>query len=368
MQQETFARAEHVAFVALQRYGQLGDELFLGHREAPRGERLGPQTPHLRFDQLDALLRVAVVATEVGRHDTAVGVGGVGGFDVVGEPVFFTHDDVEERVGRRTAQYVHQQRQRQTAGIVDPAGAAADDAVGLVGVLRDGPLERRPHVGRCPVRRPHRGGLPSEIAVGDGFDGLGRDVADRRENHLIGRMRAGREAADGVPVETGERLFAAEDVVSQFGTFEEHVLEGVVDEVGGRIFVGVDLVADHLLFAFQLPVRKGRAEGDVGDQFGRLGEIAAQRRGMDGGVLLGGEGVEFAAEVFQPAVDLPCPAALGAFEKGMLGEVREAVFRGQLVARTGVDDQRAMSHVAPHAAVYAPNAVREAVGCEFVHR
>ena len=103
---------------------------------------------------------------------------------------------------------------------------------------------------------------------------------------------------------------------------EEHVLERIVDQVGRRILVGVYLVRDHLLFAFQFPLGEGRAEGYVGDQFGRPGEVAAQRCGVYGRVLLGGEGVEFPAEVFQPAVDLPGPAALRAFEKRMFGQMR----------------------------------------------
>ena len=63
-------------------------------------------------------------------------------------------------------------------------------------------------------------------------------------------------------------------------------------------------------------------EGDVGDQLHSLRKVASQGRGVDRRILLGGEGVEFPAEVFQPAVDLPGPAALRAFEKRMFGQMR----------------------------------------------
>ena len=135
-------------------------------------------------------------------------------------------------------------------------------------------------------------------------------------------MRAAREGAYRFPVVACERILAPQDVVPQLRPCEEHVLERIVNQVGRRILVGVYLVRDHLLFAFQFPLGEGRAEGYVGDQFGRPGEVAAQRRGVYGRVLLGGEGVEFPAEVFQPAVDLPGPAALRAFEKRMFGQMR----------------------------------------------
>ena len=179
-------------------------------------------------------------------------------------------------------------------------------------------------------------------------------------------MRAAREGAYRLPVVACERILAPQDVVPQLRPCEEHVLERIVDQVGRRILVGVYLVRDHLLFAFQFPLGEGRAEGYVGDQFGRPGEVAAQRRGVYGRVLLGGEGVELAAEVFQPAVDLPGTAALRAFEKRMFGQMRQPVLVGMLVAAAGVDDQRTVRHVAFHLAVDAPDAVGESV-CEEFH-
>ena len=121
------------------------------------------------------------------------------------------------------------------------------------------------------------------------------------------------------------------------------------------------LVGDDLLFALQLPVGIDRAERHVGDQFGSLRKIAAERRGVDRRILLGGEGVQLAAEVFEAAVHLPGAPPLRPLEEGVLGEVRQSVFARPFVAASGVHDQRAMRHRALHLPVDAPDAVRKSV-------
>ena len=173
------------------------------------------------------------------------------------------------------------------------------------------------------------------------------------------------EAANRIAVVARQCGLASQDVVTQLGAFEEHVLEGVVYQVGGRILVGVDFVVDNLLLALQLAVGEGRAEGHVGEQLGRLGEVAAQGRGVDGGILLGGEGVELAAQILQPAVDLPGTPPLRPLEEGVLGKVGQSVFVGTFVAAPRIDHQRAVGHVALHLAVDSPNAVGETVGMKF---
>jgi len=224
-------------------------------------------------------------------------------------------------------------------------------------MLHHGLLERRPGCGRGPDESARRGRLLREIARRDGLGRLGREVADRREDHLVGRVRAAGEGADRVAVVAHERGFAAQNVVAQLRAGEQHLFERVVYQVGGRVLVGVDLVGDHLLFAFQLPVGERRAEGDVGDQLDGLREVAPQGRGVNGRVLLGREGVQFAAEVFQPAVHLPCAAAPGALEEGVFRKMRQPVLVGVFVAASGIDDQRTVRHVAFHLTVDAPDAV-----------
>ena len=222
--------------------------------------------------------------------------------------------------------------------------------------------------GGLPAREIPCGTFDAAQVAGDGrFDALGREVPDRRENHLVGGVRAAREGAYRLPVVACERILAPQVVVPQLRPCEEHVLERIVDQVGRRILVGVYLVRDHLLFAFQFPLGEGRAEGYVGDQFGRPGEVAAQRRGVYGRVLLGGEGVELAAEVFEPAVHLVSLAVLRALEQGVFGEMGQSELVFQLVAASGVHQQGAVRDVAFDPTVNAPDAVGERIGGKF-HR
>ena len=150
--------------------------------------------------------------------------------------------------------------------------------------------------------------------------------------------------------------------MSQFRSGEEHVFERVVDHVGRRVLVGVDFVVDDLLLFFQLPVGESRMEGDVGDQLYGLRKVASQGRGVDRRILLGGEGVEFAAEVFEPAVHLVSLAVLRALEQGVYGEVSQSELILQLVAASGVHQQGAVRDVAFDPTVNAPDAVGERIG------
>ena len=261
-----FSGPEHVAFVALARDGQLGDELLLGHREPPGREGLGAEAVELLLDEGDAAPGVVVVRTEVDRHDARVGVGRVAGLDVVRQPVFLAYDGVEQRVGARSPEDVRHEGQRQAVLVADGAGAVADDAVRLVGMPRD-LLGERGRIGGCRAAESAlRGLLGGEVAPGYRFGRAGRDVADRREDHAVGRVRACREGADRVAVVAGEGRLAPQDVVPELRPGEEQVLERVVDHVGRRVLVGVDLVGDDLLLALELALGEGRAEGDVGDQ------------------------------------------------------------------------------------------------------
>lgn len=155
--------------------------------------------------------------------------------------------------------------------------------------------------------------------------------------------------------------------MSQLRPGEKHLFERIVDHVGRRVLVGIDFVVDDLLLFFQFPVGKSRMEGDVGDQLHSLRKVASQGRGVDRRILLGGEGVEFAAEVFEPAVHLVSLAVLRAFEQGVFGEMGQSELILQLVAASGVYQQGAVRDVAFDPTVNAPDAVGKRIGSKF-HR
>ena len=209
MRQETLARTEHVTFVALHRDRQLGDELLLGHRKPSGRERRGLEPSQLSLDQLDAVIRVVVVATEIDGHDAAVAVRRVRGFDVVRKAVFLPHQHVQHGVGRRAAEQIDEQCQRQPLRVVDPLRPSTDDAVRLVRMFGNDSGERFDG-GGLPAREIPCGTFDVVQVAGDGrFDALGREVPDRRENHLVGGVRACDELPDRLSAEACQARFPA---------------------------------------------------------------------------------------------------------------------------------------------------------------
>ena len=80
---------------------------------------------------------------------------------------------------------------------------------------------------------------------------------------------------------------------------------------------------------------------------------------MHGGVFLCGECVEFAAQIFQPAIYLVGLPSGGSLEDGVLGEVSQTVLAGRLVAAAGVYYKSAVRHGRFDAFVYAAQSVVE---------
>lgn len=113
--------------------------------------------------------------------------------------------------------------------------------------------------------------------------------------------------------------------MSQFRSSEEHVFERVVDHVGRRVLVGVDFVVDDLLLfpgsrsGKRSNGRRRRRSGSTAFE-----EVASQGRGVDRRILFGGEGVELAAEIFEPAVHLVSLAVLRTLEQGVFGEMGQS--------------------------------------------
>ena len=98
-------------------------------------------------------------------------------------------------------------------------------------------------------------------------------------------------------------------------------------------------------------------EYDIGDQFDRFGRIAFERRGMDYRLFLGRIGIQFPAEVFETAVDVVGFAVCRAFEKRMLEQVGQTIFRRQFVAAARIDCQCAMCDGRAQPLEDAPDAV-----------
>jgi hypothetical protein len=100
-------------------------------------------------------------------------------------------------------------------------------------------------------------------------------------------------------------------------------------------------------------------EHHIGYQFGGLRKITPQRRGVNGGILLGGKGVQLTAEIFEARIYVERTAMLGTFEYRVLSQMGDAVFPREFVATAGVNRQRTVRNRRAHPFQNAPNTVRQ---------
>ena len=165
------------------------------------------------------------------------------------------------------------------------------------------------------ARKQGREDLDDAVVIdgtGDGGDGGGAIVVAALEaEELLAFQPA--DALDGA----GER--AAERVAGPHGLGEEllRMLRGVVA-------IHEDLLADDFALALDLAGLEAAFEIHVREDIAKLCEVLGGGLRVVAGVVLGGEGIEVAAEALDGFGDLFRRAPLGAFEKEMLDEVGDA--------------------------------------------
>ena len=115
------------------------------------------------------------------------------------------------------------------------------------------------------------------------------------------------------------------------------LLEVVEDDVVRRVVRLADLLQDHAPLALQFLGLEGGVGQDVADDVGGERGVLLQHLHVIGGLLARGVGVDVAADRLDLLGDLRRGAALGALERHVLEEVRDAVLRLLLVAGAGGD-------------------------------
>ena len=106
-------------------------------------------------------------------------------------------------------------------------------------------------------------------------------------------------------------------------------------------------------------------EYHICQQLHSLREVATQNRCVNGGILLRGEGVQLATEVFQAAVHLIGLTVLCALEKTVFGEVCNAELVRKLISASCIYKHSTACHTTLHLAMYATNTVWQVVYVEF---
>ena len=120
---------------------------------------------------------------------------------------------------------------------------------------------------------------------------------------------------------------------------EEGLGEEVVDEFGRLVLVHEDLFEDHLALGLDLVGPEGGSADDVAEDVEAQVEVLVEEAGVEGRVLLGGEGVHLAADGLDRLGDLASRALFGALEQQVLEEVGDAGQFRTLVPRPDIDPE-----------------------------
>ena len=176
------------------------------------------------------------------------------------------------------------------------------------------------------------------------FEYLFINVRDDGEGHAVGGEEGLDEGAEVGRTEFPDGGGGAQDGAAQRMAFEEHALELVIDVLGRIVLVGDDLVEDHAALGLDFPVGEGGLGGELEQQAGGLAQVLLQDRGVEDDLLLGGVGVELAAQPVQVAGDDGSALALGPAEDRMLHEMGDAHAETVLVPGPAAETQGAVAH------------------------
>ena len=174
--------------------------------------------------------------------------------------------------------------------------------------------------------------LVLKIFLAEVYQFLEFHVAHYADNHAVRGVVALHELFEDFGGEAAHVFLAAEDVVTERMVAEVAFLEVVVDEFGRGVAVEVDFFDDHVFLFLNLVEREGGVEEDVGKEFQTAFQMFGEGRGIDAGLLFGGEGVQFASYAVNAVADVVGVAVFGALEDGMLDEVGDALLGTLLVA------------------------------------
>ena len=357
--QDALAHGRHPARPALGPERDLPDDLLLGLLQRHHAEPLLAGVAQLlHHEPLRAGKRLDV-GPEIHGELAGVGVGEVAALDVVADAVALADVEVEPGVHAGPAEVVGQQHQRRPLRVVHPVPRAADHGVHLVDGMVPFAAYRRVPARRCPLA-PRGLRLPlRKVLLRQPLHLFGRHGAHRAEDEPVVAVLALDEPQHVLAPEARHRLLRPEDVAAQRMAGEQHLLELVEDGVAGVVPPRVDLVDDDVALLGDLPLGKGRMEGDVGDQLHRAPEVLGQVGRRDPRFLLGGVGVELGPDAVEPVQDVEGAPLRRPLEQRMLDEVREPILAIQLIPRPCLDQQSAVPDVAPVLEMHTPNAVRQ---------
>ena len=126
---------------------------------------------------------------------------------------------------------------------------------------------------------------------------------------------------------------------------ENLLIEIVLNGILRRIVIHRHFFQNYPPFTLDLPVRKRRMKGDVGDQLNRFFGVRFQHRSVKTNLFFGRICVEFTANVFQSVDDVMRLPPGGAFEGHVLPEMSQPLLMRLFVAAPDVEHKPYVSNL-----------------------
>ncbi len=193
---------------------------------------------------------------------------------------------------------------------------------------------------RLAERHPCGGNQFQDLFLQFGFVHVGH----HRKDHLFRDKMLADKAAQHFRRNFPDRCLRAQNGRFQGMPGEEHALEAVIDIFRGVVLVRDNLVQHHTAFRLYLLVREGGLGGQFKQQARRLAQVFLEHGGMQDNLLLGGVGVEFAAQPVQVTADNGRAFAPGAAEQGMFHKVGDSGRVFSLVPGPAADGEGAVRY------------------------
>ena len=173
---------------------------------------------------------------------------------------------------------------------------------------------------------------PAEMALHEQRRRLVVQVPGRGDDDVGGAIDAAEEGSELLAAETEDALPRTEDRAPQGMVGPERLGEELHHEVVGGVLHHLDLLEDDLLLLGHLDGIEERVHYDVAEDLDGQGKVLVEDLQVEGGVLLGGEGVHVAADGVHLGRDVLGRAGAGPLEDHVLDEVADSRLRGGLVA------------------------------------
>ena len=141
---------------------------------------------------------------------------------------------------------------------------------------------------------------------GEQFDDfVERNIPVNEENGILRPIKLLRKALRVGRHEGTNRIGCAQNIMAKRMTMEDGILEIIVYQIGRRVVITLDFIANHLLFSCQFRLRISAVKHNVRQYVDGSGNVFFQNSHMIDRIFLVGKGVKVATHALQTVDDVP---------------------------------------------------------------